>query len=132
MPLGVKGGTMMTQERKEFLFAKEILELQPTTDTRYIPLRSGGKSFREYKDEYITVIGGVDTQSLYVEIRQPLTEANSNPIIYVDDKGECYRNHGERIYFIIYAEALLKKAEITPLYGHGAAKAEMIRSLVKV
>lgn len=120
----------MSQERKEFLLAKEILEKLPTEKTSYIPIRSNGKEFVEYKDDYIKVTGGVDTKALHIEIYNPLTSARSNPIIYVDDEGNCYRNHGERIYFIVYAEKLLQKSEFTPLYGSGVERAEMIRALI--
>lgn len=120
----------MSEARKEIRFAREILENLSTKKISNIPIRSNGKEFIEYKDDYIRVVGGVDTQALHVEIYPPLTEARSNPIIYVDDEGKCYRNHGERIHFIVYAEKLLGKIEVTNLYGSGVEKAAKIRSLI--
>lgn len=123
---------MGNQEQQEFVLAKEIIEKLATVKTTYIPLLgSKGKEFVKYEDDYIQIIAGVDTKAMHIEIYKPLTSASSNPIIYVDDEGNSYRNHGERIYFIVYAEALLGKTEITQLYGHGIERAEKIRALVQ-
>lgn len=96
----------------EIQLAREILATQKVIYTSYIPIDSDDKKFVQYKDDYIKIIAGERTEALYVTIYNPLTSADSNPIIYVDDEGDCYRNHGERGYFIMYAERLLDK-EIT-------------------
>lgn len=122
---------MSNLETKEFVLAREIIDNLATERTTYIPLRSNGREFLKYEDDYIQIIAGIDTKAMHIEINNPLTGASSNPIIYVDDEGNCYRNHGERIYFIVYAEALLGKTDVARLYGHGVERAEQIRALVK-
>jgi hypothetical protein len=115
---------------REIALAREILNTMPTVKANRIPIRSKSADLIEYRDDYIHVTGSKDTQVLHIEIFPPLTEARSNPIVYVDDNGRCYRNHGERIYFIVYAEKLLGKTDITRLYRYGEEKAEKIRSLI--
>jgi hypothetical protein len=102
----------VTQVRKEFVLAHEIIEKLATQTTKYIPIVSKGKNFNKYEDNFIEIIAGIDTQAMHIELKDSLTGI-SNPIIYVDDQGKCYRNHGERIYFIVYAERLLEKIETT-------------------
>jgi hypothetical protein len=91
--------------------AREIIESKDTVIIDYTDIQSGDKEFLHYKDNFIEIIAGKNTKSLHIEIYNPLTR-DSNPITYVDDNGKCYRNHGESIYFVLYAERLLNK-EIT-------------------
>lgn len=115
----------------EIELAREIITQKETKTTEYIPIISGDNEFLKYKDTYIKVIAGNKTKALLVEIYHPLTTASSNPIIYVDDEGKCYRNHGERAYFIMYAERLLGKALTIGAIEQNKTKQEEIDALFK-
>ena len=89
--------------------AREILEKKETKDTNYIPLETKDNELVRYKDEYIEIIAGKNTKVMHITIYQPLAPTGSNPVIYVDDEGRCFREHGETGFFILYAERLLGK-----------------------
>jgi len=113
----------------EIDLAREIIEKKETTKTKYIDIQSQDTEFLLYKDDYIEIISAINTKSLHVRIYKPLTSGGSNPIIYVDDEGNCYRNHGERGRFIMYAERLLNKEITIGLYEHNISKQENIDKL---
>jgi hypothetical protein len=119
-----------TNERKELKLAREILATLPVKSASRIPLKSNAKNFTDYRDDYIHITGAMDSQALHVEVFPPLTEARSNPIIFVDDEGKCYRNHGERGYFILYAEKLLGKQDLTQVTGFGEERAKRVQALI--
>jgi len=114
----------------EIQLAREILATQKVIYTSYIPIDSDDKRFVQYKDDYIKIIAGERTKALHIEIYSPLTTAGSNPIIYVDDEGHCYRNHGERGYFIMYAERLLAKEITIGSYERNVEKQKEIDALL--
>lgn len=109
--------------------AKEIIQKKETRKTSYIPIDSEDSEFLKYKDQYVEIIVGVDTKSMHIKLYKPLVSAN-NPIIFVDDKGKCYRSHGARAYFIMYAERLLGKEITIGKYEHNVSKQEEIDKLI--
>ncbi len=89
--------------------AREIIKTKETTKSSYFELQSKDREFIQYMDKYIKIKIAKNTNALHIRIYAPLTSGESNPITYVNDDGNCYRNHGERISFILYAELLLGK-----------------------
>jgi hypothetical protein len=87
--------------------ARLILEKFPTEKELYYPSISKDNEFIKYEDSQISIVAAVNTKALCITIYPPLTEAQSNPITFIDDEGKCYRNHGERTSFNLYAENLL-------------------------
>lgn len=114
----------------EIQLAREILATKFVQYIPYIHIDSEDTRFVRYKDDYIEIIAGEHTKALHIEIYSPLTTAGSNPIIYVNDEGHCYRNHGERGYFIMYAERLLDKEITIGAYERNIEKQKEIDALL--
>ncbi|PLS18884.1 hypothetical protein CVD28_00340 [Bacillus sp. M6-12] len=85
--------------------AKRIIQRYPTKEDEVFvrSFHTKATSFKVYEDEVIEIQSSIDTKSMCIEIKKP----HHNPVIYLNDKGEFVRCHGERTYFLDHAKKLL-------------------------
>lgn len=112
--------------------AREILEKKTVKKTNYIPIQTKDNEIIRYKDDYIEILAGKNTKVLHVTIYKPLAPTGSNPIIYVDDEGKCFRQHGETGYFVMYAERMLDRELTIGLNEHNVEKQKRIDEYLKM
>jgi hypothetical protein len=85
--------------------ARRILKRFKTTED-VVHVRSfhtKATSFKVYEDDVVEIHASIDTKAMNIEIKEP----HHNPVIYLNDKGEFVRCHGERKYFLDHAKKLL-------------------------